>query len=469
MARRDAFLDAGRAGRERQRRLRDEVLRVGLELGAEGRHRGLVGFRPDHHAVAAGAVHLLDHQLLEVVEHIGEMVGLAAAPGRNVLQDRLGAEIELHDLRHVAVDRLVIGDAGADRIGERDIAGMVGGHQPGHAEGGIGTEVERVEEVVVDAPIDHVDPLGPLGGAHVDELVLDEQVTPLDQLDAELVGQEGMLVIGRVVHAGREQNHGRIAVRRGRGDRFQGRQQLVRIVLDRRDAVAGEQLRKQPQHDLPILQHVGDARRRARVVLQHVEGLGIDPDDVDAAHMHIDVVRHLLAVHLRPEHRVLEHQVLRHDSGLEDLAPSVDVLDVEIDGLDALLEAAPQQVPFGGRENARQHVERDQALLRVGLAVDREGDADAAKQQLGLAPPVIEHIGRNLAQPAGQFAIGGTRGAARLFHLVERHRHGPSPVARPRPTQLPRAFKVLLQTPRQPCGAAQGGGREGSRRQFRPG
>jgi hypothetical protein len=66
-----------------------------------------------------------------VVEHVGERVRLAAAPGRHVLQDRLLAEIEADDLRHVAVDRLVVGDAGADRIGERDVAGLVGDIRPG--------------------------------------------------------------------------------------------------------------------------------------------------------------------------------------------------------------------------------------------------------------------------------------------------------------------------------------------------
>ena len=134
MARREAFLHQGRHGRERERRLRDEAARIALQLLAERLERHLVGLRADQHAVAARAVHLLHHQLVEIVEHIGEVLGLAAAPGRHVLQDRLLAEIELHDLRHVAVDRLVVGDAGADRIGERHVAGDVGRHQAGHAE-----------------------------------------------------------------------------------------------------------------------------------------------------------------------------------------------------------------------------------------------------------------------------------------------------------------------------------------------
>ena len=126
------------------------------------RDRGLVGLRPDQHAVAAGAVHLLDHQLFEMVEHVGEVIRLAAAPGRHVLQDRLLAEIELHDRRHVAVDRLVVGDAGADGVGERDVAGLVRRHQARHAERGVGPEGERIEEIVVDAAVDHVDALRPL-------------------------------------------------------------------------------------------------------------------------------------------------------------------------------------------------------------------------------------------------------------------------------------------------------------------
>ncbi len=130
------------------------------------------------------------------------MIRFAAAPGRHVLQDRLFAEIEFHDLRHVAVDRLVVGDAGADRVGERDVAGLVGRHQARHAERRVRPERERVEEIVVDAPVDHVDALEAFGRAHVDDLALDQQVAAFDEFDAELVGQERVLVVGRVERPG---------------------------------------------------------------------------------------------------------------------------------------------------------------------------------------------------------------------------------------------------------------------------
>ena len=117
--------------------------------------------------------------------------------------------------------------------------------------------------------------------------------------------------------------------------------------------MAGEEFREQAQHDFPVLQHVGDAGGRARVVLEHVEALGVDANDVDAADMNIDVVRYLLAVHFRPKHRILKHQFFRHDASLENLASGVDVAEEEIDGFDALFEPGAQNVPLGGGKDAR--------------------------------------------------------------------------------------------------------------------
>ena len=92
--------------------------------------------------------------------------------------------------RHEAVDRLVVGDAGADCVGERDVAGLICRHQPCNAQGGIRAEGERIEKIVIDAAVDHVNALRTLRCAHVNDLVLDEEIAALDQLDAELVGEK---------------------------------------------------------------------------------------------------------------------------------------------------------------------------------------------------------------------------------------------------------------------------------------
>ena len=186
-----------------------------------------------------------------------------------------------------------------------------------------------------------------------------------------------MFVIGGIVDARRQQHDVRLGRCGRRRHRFQRLQKFVRVIFDRRDAVTREQFGKQPQHDLAVLQHVGDPGRRARIVLEHVKGVGIEPHDVDAGDMHIDIVRDFLAVHLRAEHRILKHQIFRDDAGLQDLAAAIDVLDVGVDGFDALFEAALQRLPFLGRDDARDDVEGNEALLRLGIAVDRKGDADA--------------------------------------------------------------------------------------------
>ena len=66
------------------------------------------------------------------------------------------------------------------------------------AEEGVGPHLERIEESVVDPAIDHVDPLRSSGCAHVDAALVDKQIRPLDQFDAHLVGQIGVLEVGAV-------------------------------------------------------------------------------------------------------------------------------------------------------------------------------------------------------------------------------------------------------------------------------
>src|SRR6266700_5116338 len=69
----DPFVDAGGACGQRQRGLRDEILRIGFELDAETRDGRLVRCRSNQHAIAARAVHFLDDELVEMVEYVREM------------------------------------------------------------------------------------------------------------------------------------------------------------------------------------------------------------------------------------------------------------------------------------------------------------------------------------------------------------------------------------------------------------
>ena len=129
------------------------------------------------------------------------LLAVAHQVRRHVLQQRLLVEVVPDHLRDVVVDRLVVGDAGADGVDDRHAARAVGAHQPRDAEHGVRPELERVHEVVVDPPVDRVDALQAAGGADVADRVADHEVGGLDQLDAHLARQEGVLEVGAVERA----------------------------------------------------------------------------------------------------------------------------------------------------------------------------------------------------------------------------------------------------------------------------
>ena len=162
------------------------------------------------------------------------------------------------------------------------------------------------------------------------------------------------------------------------------RRSRVGIVVDRRDARRAEQLGEHPHHDLAVLQHVGDPRRRAAVVLEHEEVLGPGPHQVDADDVAIDPRRRIDPDHRRLVGLVAEHEIGRDHPGPHDLGAMVDVPEEGVQRPRPLLHPALEPAPLGLGEDPRHHVEGDQPLGVAALAIDREGDADAPEQRLGL-------------------------------------------------------------------------------------
>ena len=345
MSRRDAVANEGRAGGQRQRRLGDEVGGIVLDPLAVGGDLAGGTRRSDEHAVASRPMHLLDHQLAQVIQHISAVLGVAERIGRHVGQDRLLAEIEADHLGHVDIDRFVVGDPGADGVGQGHAAAAVNRDQPRHAEGGLGMERQGIEKLVADPPVDHMHPLGASGRSHVDGVVLDEQVLALDQFDAHLIGKEDVLEVSAVVGTRRQQRDGRVGYAGGRHG-AQVRQQQIRVVIDRRHLLGGEQLGKEAHHDVAVLEHVGDARRRAQIVLQHVE-LGLaGAHEIEAGDMDVDIARHVDAHHLGPELGIAEDDIGRDAPGADDFPRMIDVVKEGVDGAQALTGAAFDQAPF---------------------------------------------------------------------------------------------------------------------------
>ncbi len=169
----------------------------------------------------------------------------------------------------------------------------------------------------------------------------------------------------------------------------------------------GEQFGEQPQHRLAILQHVGDARRRADIVLEHMEVVLAGAHHIDAGHVDIDPMRRRAADRLQPEVRVAPDQVGRHDPGAQAFLGAIEVGQEGVQRLDPLAQAALEMGPFALGNHPRHDVEGDQPLGRLFRAIDREGDADPPEQDFGLAPPRFEQLGWRLPEPRVDRLIDG--------------------------------------------------------------
>jgi hypothetical protein len=101
-------------------------------------------------------------------------------------------------------------EARAGRVGHQHVAGAHRLQQAGHAQARVGAQLQRVEEFVVQPLEQAVHRLQALQRLEVQALVAHRQVAALDQGQAQVARQVGVLEIGFVVGAGRQQHDVRI-------------------------------------------------------------------------------------------------------------------------------------------------------------------------------------------------------------------------------------------------------------------
>ena len=180
---------------------------------------------------------------------------------------------------------------------------------------------------------------------------------------------------------GREHHDGGVVARRRGRHRLQRVQQRQAVVVDRADAVVGEDLGQDAGHGLPVLEHVGDAGRVAEVVLEHAVPALAVADDVDAGHEAPRAVGHRDADRLAAEAVGRRHQPPRHDAVADggSLA-GVEVVEEAVEDGDPLDQAPLDVGPLVGRDEARHEVHREGALDPFALAVDGERDASGPER-----------------------------------------------------------------------------------------
>ena len=384
MSRAEPVFDERRNRRQLHDRLRDPAARIGSQRRAQRIQCLVRRVRPHDQPLAAGAVDGLDHQLVEPVEHLFERVRVFEPPGVDVRDHRLFAEVVADEVGNVRVHELVVGDPVAHRVGERHGAQACREHQPGSAQHGVGTELLRVEELVVHPPVDHIDPRGAGGRVHPHPPARAEQVAPLDEFDAHHASEECVLVVRRVVHAGR-QHHDRRVIDAVGSCGAQGLQETARIVDDGSHSQTREQLGQGLRHHSAIREHVAHPARNPHVVFEHAPGPAfvadhVDPRHVDAHAVGADDPRRLpVEVRRRADERCGDHAVPHGE------LRTVDVREEGLERSHALRDARLHRAPVIGGDHARDHVQRERALLAGEVECHTLGEVRAG-ESVGPSP-----------------------------------------------------------------------------------
>ncbi len=97
--------------------------------------------------------------------------------------------------------------------------------------------------------------------------------------------------------------------------------------------------------------------------------------------------------------RIAPDQVGRHHAGFQALLRAIEVSQEQVQGLHPLAQPGLQPGPLPLGDQARNDVEGDQPLGGLGLAIDGEGNADAAEQDLGLPAPRFQEVRRGAFEP----------------------------------------------------------------------
>ena len=155
---------------------------------------------------------------------------VVAAPQRlDIGQAQLLAQQAPRQRRQKAHDRARLDQAGAGHVGDGDRALADRLEQARHAELRGGVQLQRIAPVGVDAAPEHVGALQAGDGAHIELAVTGHEVVALDQQQAEITGEIGLLGIGLAERAGRQQADARIDALRA------AREASAKIAEERRE------------------------------------------------------------------------------------------------------------------------------------------------------------------------------------------------------------------------------------------
>ena len=209
------------------------------------------------------------------------------------------------------------------RIGHQHIAGANGLQQSGHTQRRVRAQFQRVKVLVVHAFEQAVNGHQALEGLEVQVLVTHDQVTALDQTQAQVTRQVGVLKIGLVVRAGCQQRQMRVDARRAH----------VFQAVHERAVGAGQPLHPHGLKSLgelagdgqAVFQQITQTRRRLAALADHPPVAVRAAGQVKSSNVQTNAAHWFDAVHGPQVTRVTLHQRGRQQAFFKQLLRAVNV------------------------------------------------------------------------------------------------------------------------------------------------
>ena len=310
--------------------------------------------------------------------------------------------------------------------------------QARHTELRRGVELKRIKRVGIHPAQQHVEPLQPGHGADVDAIALDREIVALDQQEAEIARQSGVLEIGLAEGARRQHADPRLVAIGAGAQTVAERLEERRHPFDiHRFIQVGEGAR---QHQ-PVLQRIARTGRRLRAVAQHPPAPVGAAADVGGIEAEIAPARRLDAADRaqifgaagdrRGRHRAFRHQP----------AGAVEIGQNLLEQGRALRNARGDMLPFGGVDQQRHMAQRPGAI--GGFAGRPIGDTSLAQMPVGGTEAALDLCRRQRRESLEESGPDLARGAVGADEFVG-DAGQPNIIARPlRPPCGPRGRSLL--------------------------
>ena len=279
--------------------------------------------------------------------------------------------------------------------------------QARHAQRGVRAQFQRVQELVVEAFDQAMHRLEPAQGVQVQALVAHREVTALDQGDAEVARQVGMLKVGFVVGPGGEQGNVRIgAGRAALPDALHQRAVGARQALHLHGF---EGLRKQAGNDQAVFQQVAQPRGGLRALRDHPPMALRAARQIKGDNVQSRVADGFDAMHGADVTGVTLHQGGRDQGFVQQALGAVGIGHDLFQHLHPLLNALFDGLPVLLRQQQGKQVQRPGALrvLRVGIHV--VGDAVVAHLSLQVARALVQVVQAFMAHMLKKGGPGGRK------------------------------------------------------------